>query len=127
MKPRIYGIYHANGGLIGKLVYSFRKMFSRKHCFLCDITHGRLWKKDQWVQFVHLSNWPIELIHLNEQIEEMRVFTDDRTPCVILETEEGYRELLDSRALERCESDVSDFIEVLEHSLRFIRLNIEGS
>ena len=127
MKPRIYGIYHANGGLIGKLVYSFRKMFGRKHCFLCDITHGHLWKKDQWIQFVRQSDWPIELIHLDEQIEELMIFTEDRTPCVILETEQGYRELLDSRALKGCDSDVSNFIEVLEHSLRFIRFNIKGA
>tara|TARA_B100000745_G_C19879245_1_gene293480 strand:- start:85 stop:393 length:309 start_codon:yes stop_codon:yes gene_type:complete len=102
-------------------------MFGRKHCFLCDITHGHLWKKDQWIQFVRQSDWPIELIHLDEQIEELMVFTEDRTPCVILETEQGYRELLDSRALKGCESDVSNFIEVLERSLRFIRFNIKGA
>ncbi len=127
MNSKIYGIYHANNGLIGKLAYSFRKVISRKHCSLCDITHGSLRKKDQWIQFIRLSDWPIELIHLDEQIEEMRIFTDDRTPCVILETEEGYRELLNSRALERCKGDVANFIEMLERSLLCTTFNIKGT
>ena len=34
---KLYGIYHADGGLVGELAYIFGKYTGNVHCSLCDI------------------------------------------------------------------------------------------
>ena len=41
----IWGVYHADGGLIGELKYVAGALFKGQHCSLCDITHKIAWEK----------------------------------------------------------------------------------
>ena len=37
---RLIGVYDANGTLSGELAYWIGARLGRRHCSLCDITHG---------------------------------------------------------------------------------------
>ena len=41
----IWGVYHADGGLLGELRYVMGVAFRGEHCSLCDITHSVAWEK----------------------------------------------------------------------------------
>ena len=49
MRPvTLWGVYHANGGLVGELTYVIGKLRGTAHCGLCDITHGSVRVKPGW-------------------------------------------------------------------------------
>ena len=48
---KLYGIYHADGGLVGELAYIFGKYTGNVHCSLCDITHNKIKMKKEWKSF----------------------------------------------------------------------------
>ena len=35
----VWGVYHADGGIMGELRYVIGAVFQGNHCSLCDITH----------------------------------------------------------------------------------------
>ena len=41
----IWGVYHADGGIVGELRYVFGKLIGTAHCALCDITHSYVSEK----------------------------------------------------------------------------------
>ncbi|HIF07100.1 MAG TPA: hypothetical protein EYQ64_09160 [Gemmatimonadetes bacterium] len=68
MQPvTLWGVYHANGGLIGELSYVFGKLRGTAHCGLCDITHGSVRVKPEWKALEDSLGIPFRLVHLNEQ------------------------------------------------------------
>ena len=125
----IFGIYNADGGIVGELKYGIGKMFKSNHCFLCDITHGvqHNWlyirqfsykvKRRLWKQFLNNLPVPLRLLHLNEQTNDMAKFTMGKTPCVLIEMNNEYTVLLNSEELKSCEGNVSKFIEVFQFKL----------
>ena len=42
----IWGVYHADGGIVGELRYVFGKLRGTAHCALCDITHSYVSEKN---------------------------------------------------------------------------------
>ena len=42
------GIYNADGTVLGEIAYVFAKYTGRRHCELCDITHGTVRRKPSW-------------------------------------------------------------------------------
>ena len=114
---RIYGIYHADGGIIGELSYVWGKITGTAHCSLCDITHRGISMKRDWKDFTDGMDVDFELLHLNEQSPELADFTDGRTPCVVGEKSGEMRILVDEESLEVCNKSVSAFESTLRSSL----------
>ena len=114
---RIYGIYHADGGIIGELSYVWGKITGPAHCSLCDITHRGISMKRDWKDFTDGMDVDFELLHLNEQSPELADFTDGRTPCVVGEESGEMRILVDAESLEVCNKSVSAFESTLWSSL----------
>ena len=106
---RIYGIYQADGGIVGELAYAYGKIRGTARCQLCDITHSLVWKKAEWKEMVERLETPVETIHLNERSREIRLFTEGKTPCVLVEDDDAYRMLIDTEGLEMCGGDVMEF------------------
>jgi hypothetical protein len=109
---RLWGVYHANGGLLGELSYVLGKLRGTAHCALCDVTHGIRMKKE-WKAFAASLDVPFELVHLNEQQPELAAITLGSTPCVVAETEAGFRTLLGPKQLDAVGGSVRLFREVL--------------
>jgi len=105
----LYGIYHANGGLMGELAYVVGKLVGTAHCALCDITHAGFREKKAFRACSSQLPMPFELLHLNEQPAELGKFTHGKTPCVVWADQGGFVMALDPEALESCDGDVVSF------------------
>ena len=86
----IYGVYHADGGLLGELRYVMGVAFRGQHCSLCDITHSVAWEKGEMKKWRRTSEIPFHLVHLNERPEEVRQATEGKTPCIVAKTSSGF-------------------------------------
>ena len=114
---KIYGIYNADGGIIGELQYVLGKLMGKAHCSLCDITHSYISKKKSWKALESRGEFEINLLHINEQEPDLREFTSGITPCVVAKEESKFRILLTSEQLENCNKSVSSFEEALQKSI----------
>ena len=52
------GVYDADGSLAGELSYWIGARLGRRHCALCDITHGLVREKPEWKDV--LDRLPVE-------------------------------------------------------------------
>ncbi len=86
----IYGVYHADGGLLGELRYVIGVAFRGQHCSLCDITHSLAWEKGEMKKWRKTSEIPFHLVHLNERPEEVKQATEGKTPCIVAKTSSGF-------------------------------------
>lgn len=113
----LWGVYHANGGLLGELAYFVGKLRGTSHCALCDITHGALTKKPAFKALERELRMPVQLVHLNEQSEALAAVTQGQTPCIVGETDSRLDLLLGPAALEACNGSVNAFRQALQSRL----------
>ena len=76
-------VYDANGNLSGKITYLFKKYFTNYVCPMCDITHNKILEKKEWKNNVKKLKYYISALHINEQTNDMKRFTNNITPCVV--------------------------------------------
>ena len=114
---KIYGIYLADGGIIGELSYVWGKITGTAHCSLCDITHKGISMKRDWKNFTNSLDVDFELLHLNEQTQVLADFTAGKTPCVVGEELGEMKILVDAESLEGCNKSVSSFESTLMSSM----------
>jgi len=112
----LWGVYHANGGLVGELTYVIGKLRGTAHCSLCDITH-KIRMKPEWKTLEASLDIPFRLVHPNEQSPGLAALTRGSTPCVVRESEEGVSLLLGPEELEACGGSVGRFRGRLEAAL----------
>jgi hypothetical protein len=105
----LWGVYQADGGLIGELTYLAGKLRGTAHCALCDITHGTVAMKREWKLMAGGLSVPFPLVHLNERSADLEAVTRGRTPCVAAETEDGYTIVVDAEALDACAGSIEAF------------------
>ena len=119
----IWGVYHADGGIVGELRYVFGKLRGTAHCSLCDITHSYVSEKKSMKECRSSSPVPFHLVHLNEQSEGLQSITGGVTPCVVVETDDGFQVILQSDELEECEKKVELFQQKLDLALEPFTIN----
>ena len=119
----IWGVYHADGGIVGELRYVFGKLRGTAHCALCDITHSYVSEKKSMKECRSNSPVPFHLVHLNEQNEGLQSITEGVTPCVVAETNEGFQVILYPDELEDCEKKVELFQQKLDLALKQFTIN----
>lgn len=115
----LIGIYNANGGLFGELSYLTQHLFQKKHCALCNITHGmNPLGKASWKQAASGLSVPIRTLHLNERDARMiAVMAKSSAPVILLLSPEGDRILLDAHELEICQGDPKALVKAIEDKL----------
>jgi hypothetical protein len=113
---RLWGVYNANGGVLGELAYVMGKLRGTAHCALCDITH-RVRMKPEWKEFAASLDVPFELVHLNEQPEALVEVTAGAVPCVVAQTREGFGIILGPEELEAAGGSVPRFGAALAEAL----------
>ena len=95
----IYFIYNADGGLFNEIKYWIGKNLLKEptSCELCDISHGRIFVRSQWLQLIkELKNdYKVEVLHRNE-IPKGILEKNYGFPCVIGETENDLIEIINS-------------------------------
>ncbi|MEX0620952.1 MAG: hypothetical protein WD181_05160 [Solirubrobacterales bacterium] len=111
---RLTGVYDANGSLSGELAYWVGARLGRRHCALCEITHGLLRAKADWLSLQ--SRLPVEFtaVHLDEREPVVADASHGRAPCVVAVFDDGSAEVVvDRDELEACEGNAESFFRVL--------------
>ncbi len=115
---KIIGIYNANGSLLGEMRYVFDKVFLKKHCALCDITHGISYKaKTTWLEQVERFPIPIKTLHLDEISDDIRQVVADKVPCVVMVKDDSIDIVMNNEELQACDSNPEQFFERLRVSI----------
>ena len=113
----MYGVYHADGGLLGELRYVMGVAFRGQHCSLCDITHSVAWEKGEMKKWRKTSEIPFHLVHLNERPEEVKQATEGKTPCIVAKTSSGFVMLATDEELTSFDGSVELLKDHIELSL----------
>jgi hypothetical protein len=126
----LVGIYRADGGLRGELVYLVGKMRGTAHCALCDVTHSPVRRKRAWDAMVTGLGVPFELLHLNERSAHVVAAAGDRSPIVLARVREPGAALqrlvlvMDEEAVEASGGDVGRFEQALRVQLAHLGLDL---
>lgn len=113
----MYGVYHADGGLLGELRYVMGVAFRGQHCSLCDITHSVAWEKGEMKKWRKTSEIPFHLVHLNERSEEVKQVTEGKTPCIVAKTSSGFIMLATDEELTTFRGSVQRLKDHIERQL----------
>jgi hypothetical protein len=110
----LVGVYNADGTLTGELAYLFGARLGRRHCSLCDITHGMIRPKAEWQACRSNLPVPFDTFHRDEQPEEVRRAADGVVPVVVAHTDEGVIVLLEPDALAECDGSLDRMMSAIE-------------
>ena len=115
---RVVGVYDADHTLVGELSYWVGARFGRRHCALCDITHGLFSQKREWAQCRSGLPYPFDTYHRDDQPGNVRAALMGSAPAVVAELHDGtVVPLLDGDALEACGGDVQRLVDAVDAAL----------
>jgi hypothetical protein len=111
---RLVGVYDADSTLRGELAYWVGARLGRRHCSLCDITHGSIRRRPEWTACVAGLPVPFETFHRNDQPDDVRAIAAGAFPVVTAETETGHVLLLSPHELDECGGSIDHLVEAVE-------------
>jgi hypothetical protein len=82
---RLVGVYDADGTLRGEVTYWVGARLGRRHCSLCDITHGSIRRRPEWTACTDGLAVPFDTYHRNDQPEAVRAAAGGAAPVVVAE------------------------------------------
>ena len=103
----VYFIYDADGGILNEIKYWVNKNILKKDsaCELCDISHGKLFVKLEWLKFVKelKTEYKVKVLHRNELPKKIQE-RNFQLPCIIGEIDDGFIEIINKSALKDLEN-----------------------
>ena len=121
---RLIGVYNAEGTVRGELSYWFNARRGRAHCALCDITHGAVRRRPEWIDCVSSLPVPFETFHRDDQPDAVRAAIGDDTPAVVVETAGGIVPLIGPVELEECHGSIDALMARILQQLDAVGLTI---
>lgn len=114
---RLIGVYDADGTLRGEVAYWIGARLGRRHCALCDITHGLFSPKSEWRQCREGLPIPFDTFHLDDQPDDVRAALAGTAPAVVARTADGRTlALVGPTELEACGGSVDHLMETIEQA-----------
>lgn len=115
---RVVGVYDADHTLLGEAAYWVGARLGRRHCALCDITHGLFTAKREWTDCRSQLPYVFDTYHRDDQPGEVRAALMGRAPAVAAEMDDGsVVPLLHGDELEACEGDVQRLLAAVDAAL----------
>ncbi len=114
---RLVGVYDADGTVRGELAYWVGARLGRRHCALCDITHGSVRQRPEWKACRAGLPVPFDTYHRNDQPADVRAVAGGQAPVVVAETDEGYVLLLGPQALDACGGTIRGLTAAIESAV----------
>ena len=111
---RLIGVYDANGTLRGEIAYWIEARLGRRHCSLCEVTHGLFTVKEEWKRCRDGLPVAFDTFHRDDQPEVVRAATGDRAPVVLAETDGGLVVLLDGMQIEAADGDPQHLMQEID-------------
>jgi len=119
---RLVGVYDADSTLRGELAYWVGARLGRRHCSLCEITHGSVRPRPEWKACQAGLPVRFDTYHRNDQPDPIRDAAGGQSPVVVAETDAGHRLLLGPADLESCDGSTDLLIEAIERSSEHLGL-----
>jgi hypothetical protein len=113
---RLIGVYDADSTLRGELSYWVGARLGRRHCSLCEITHGSVRQRPEWKTCRAGLPVPFDTFHRNDQPDAIRAAANGQAPAVVAETEIGHVVLLAGAELDACEGSIDRLVTAIERS-----------
>lgn len=116
----LYGIYNADGGLVGEARYVIGHLLGLTSCSLCDITHSPIRRKPEWDAMVQTLDIPLTVLHRNELTAELAHWVGSISlPAVVGRRDTGdFTLVLDDESLSATDGSVSGFYKILTKALQ---------
>jgi hypothetical protein len=122
----LVGVYDADSTVRGELAYWLGARLGRRHCALCEITHGSVRQRPEWKAYQCRLPVPFDTFHRNDQPDTIRAAAGGEAPVVVAETDSRHVLLLDARDLEACHGSIDRLIEAIEHAVARVELTWGG-
>jgi hypothetical protein len=113
---RLIGVYDADSTMRGEVAYWIGARLGRRHCSLCDITHGSIRQRPEWTTCRAGLPVPFDTFHRNDQPDTTRAAAGGQAPVVVAETEVGHVLLLSPAELDACGGSVDRLVEAIDHA-----------
>lgn len=111
---RLIGVYDADSTLRGELAYWVGARLGRRHCSLCEITHGSVRARPEWRACRDGLPVPFDTYHRNDQPDAVRVAAGGQAPVVAAQTDTGHVLLLTTGMLEECNGSIDRLVDAIE-------------
>lgn len=113
---RLIGVYDADSTIQGEVAYWIGARLGRRHCSLCDITHGSIRQRPEWTACRAGLPVPFDTFHRNDQPDTTRATAEGRAPVVVAETDVGHVLLLSAADLDACGGSVDRLVEAIDRA-----------
>jgi hypothetical protein len=120
---RLVGVYDADATFRGELSYWVGARLGRRHCALCDITHGPVRERREWSACRTGLAIPFDTFHRNDQPPQIRNAAGGQAPVVVAETDHGHVLLLLPTDLDGCDGSIEQLMEAIERAA--VRLGLD--
>ena len=87
---------------------------------MCEITHNFISEKKDWRHQLSQSKINLKTIHLDEQNNDLYKFSYGNTPCVVGESEKGFKFIFSNTDLISFNGDAEVFFKSLENKINKI-------
>ena len=108
---RLVGVYDADSTARGEIAYWVGARLGRRHCSLCEITHGSVRQRPEWKTCKASLPVPFDTYHRNDQPDTIRTASGGQAPVVVAETTKGDVVLLGTADLETCDGSIDLLVE----------------
>jgi len=119
---RLVGVYDADSTLRGELGYWVGARLGRRHCSLCDITHGSVRQRPEWKACRAGLPVPFDTYHRDDQPASVRSAANGLAPVVLAETDAGPTLLLTSADLDACGGSIDRLVDTIERAVHRVGL-----
>jgi hypothetical protein len=113
----LIGIYDADSTIIGEISYWVGARLGKRHCALCDITHGVIAQRREWRQCRTNIGVPFVTYHRNDAPSEAIAAAADRFPCVLARRDSRLVTVLGPTELEQLGGSPDALVRVLNRYL----------
>ena len=110
-------MYDADSTLRGELAYWVGARLGRRHCSLCDITHGSVRERPEWTSCRAGLPVPFDTFHRNDQPADIRAAAGGHAPVVVAETDAGHTVLLGATELDGCGGSTDRLVSAIEQAV----------
>jgi hypothetical protein len=114
---RLVGVYDADGTLRGEVAYWVGARLGRRHCSLCEITHGTFRRRPEWDTCRAGLPVPFDTFHRDDQPDSVRSVAAGRYPLVAAETTAGAMiVLVGPEELDACAGSGDQLVDTIERA-----------
>jgi hypothetical protein len=94
------GVYDADATLLGEISYWIGARLGKRHCSLCDITHGLFTERRDWKECRESLSVAFVTFHRNDAPVDVLAVANGEFPCVVARTTDQLSVVLGPRELE---------------------------